>query len=71
MKERNGLKGQQEWRQDWGEGTMEPVCDLVSRERRPPSHTHPSSLSSLVYAAPAWRGPGWRALSSSKYLLSS
>lgn len=24
MKERNGLKGQQEWRQDWGEGTMLP-----------------------------------------------
>lgn len=47
MKGRNGLKGQQEWSQDWAEGdsvpgTMGPVCDSVSRERRPSSQLYPS-----------------------------
>lgn len=60
MKGRNGLKGQQEWSQDWGEGdsvpgTLGPVCDLVSRERCPSSH---------LYSSRSWRllhllGNGW------------
>lgn len=41
MKGRNGLKGHQGWSQDWGKetlvlGTLGPVCDLVSREKRLP-----------------------------------